>query len=120
VAYLNKKTINMRELFKRAALGVDYNHGFLVACSSAEIFEGRSSLEAVEVETLNNADQAFLQFLVNDVKRMASKSDTKTMTATVTTDLGRMRSYFEDRGLAHFGTLDEFPNSPLVDAAPAG
>src|SRR5262249_53411007 len=49
VAYLNKKAINMREMLQRTGKDVDYSYGYLVAVSSADIYEGTSDLSNLTV-----------------------------------------------------------------------
>jgi hypothetical protein len=104
IALLNKKVLNMRELFAKA----DYHNGFLVAISSADIFEGSSAYDAVEVEAFPGADEDFLGELVKLVQIAAARSNVKTMPATVAADLGKMRTYFEDNGFELYNSLAPF------------
>ncbi|QQO15823.1 hypothetical protein JJB99_06575 [Bradyrhizobium diazoefficiens] len=65
VAYLNNKAINMRELLHRTEKNVDYSHGFLIAVSSANIYEGNSELSNLTVDDFRGVAKEFLSDLVS-------------------------------------------------------
>lgn len=104
IACLNKRKLNMRQLFRDD----EYMHGFVVALSSANVFEGDSLFNAVEVENFPGADVDFLALLVNLNQAAAARSDVASMPESMVQDLGRMRTYFEDNGFDLFGSLDGF------------
>ncbi|OCK56019.1 hypothetical protein [Bradyrhizobium sp. LMTR 3] len=105
IAFLNKKEINMKELFERG----EYQWGFLIATSSADIWDGPTKgYDQVNVESFPGADVGFATKLVALTQASAAESDIDTMPESVAEDFGRMRAYFEDKGFDLHGTLDAF------------
>jgi hypothetical protein len=105
IAFLNKKELNMKELFERA----EYQYGYLVAIASADMWDGQiKSYDQINVESFPGADVEFATKLVALTQSAAADAELETMPESVAQDFGRMRAYFEDKGFELYGTLDAF------------
>lgn len=118
IAFLNKREMNMREYFKETGMAGDYNYGFLVATSSAEIYDGTSEIVKVRVDTFSGADEKFLTLLLNGIVSASEKLDNPRIKQLTLNDLGRMRTYLEEHGLRHFGSLEPYAKVPLIKPEP--
>jgi hypothetical protein len=112
VAFLNKREVNLREYFRETGMAVDYNYGFLIAVASADIYKGSANVDKITVDEFEGADEKFLKLLVDGI--VESSEDQPRVKVLTLRDLGRMRTYLEEHGLRHFGTLEPFANEPLI------
>src|SRR5262249_38304597 len=90
-----------------------YSYGYLVAVSSADIYEGTSDLSNLTVDDFRDVTKEFLSELVRLTIASAGRSKVKNMREMTTADIGRISTYFEDQSFDLFGSLDDFPRLPL-------
>jgi hypothetical protein len=118
ITFLNKKALNMSEMFKGMPVDAGYCQGFLVACATTEMFEGSSEFNQTVVVAFPGADEALLERLVELNRDAAANAETGLdLPGSVALDWAKMRTYLEKHDFNLFGALDAFALVPDTQQA---
>jgi hypothetical protein len=112
IAFLNKKALNLRDLFTEVGKPEDYYWGFVVACACAKLFEGDTTLKALVVTSFPGADRKYAEQLIQMNQKTVVSYKSERSTARLEAEYGKIRSYLNKNGFDDYGLLSKFEIPP--------